>query len=135
MRFERVRFSAIALQVLLVVVAACSSGVGGQIGDWSRTYAVPDGRVFEACLDSLEAIDFFLVEVDEVKGRIRAEASASRGEDLGLLVRVAARASGTRVDVMAQGAALQPGRQGEIMDSVIAEFLRDLDARLEGRAG
>ncbi|MEE4273236.1 MAG: hypothetical protein V2I67_16295 [Thermoanaerobaculales bacterium] len=125
--------AAVLLTLTVVCVAACSSSAG--IGDWSRTYLRPFDRVFEAALDSLERMDFLLVETDAVRGEIRADSSARRGADTTLVIQVDERASGVSVDVMARGAGVPDGRAPVGLNAAVGEFLRELDARLEGRTG
>ena len=97
---------------------------------WSRTYLSSYEDVFTAVLDSLEDIDFYLVETDEVRGRVEAASSASRGGDVMLLVDVDDRGTSVRVEVMARDAAAQDDRAPTRMRAVVAELLRNLDARL-----
>ena len=122
------------LMVLAVSVAGgCLSGGGESVDDWSRSYLSTYDRVFEAALDAVEDSGFYLDTVDEERGRIRAEASARRGDEMSLIIDVGQRADRIRVDVMAQGAAAQDGRGPGPIAPVVAEYLRNLDARLEGR--
>jgi len=124
-----------ALILTMISVAGCVSSTPTGPDDWSRSYLVPYERTVESVLDALEAIDFYLVEVDGDQGKIRADASVRRGEDITLLVRVDERGSGVRVDVMARGANLPDGRASARLSAVVGEFLRAVDARIEGRAG
>jgi hypothetical protein len=126
---------AVAISVLSLASAhlGCATGSGLPADDWSRLYVSTYERVFEAALDSLEGNDFYLDTVDEERGRIHAEASVRRGGDVTLIVQVEERPSGIRVDVMARSPDARDGRKPDRMSAVVLEFLRDLDARLEGR--
>jgi len=119
-----------ALAAALLVLTACGSAGGGPADDWSRTYLSSYEEVFTAVLDSLEDIDFYLVETDEARGRVEAASSARRGGDVMLLVDVDDRGTSVRVEVMARDAAAQNDRAPTRMRAVVAELLRNLDARL-----
>ena len=125
--------AAVLLALTVLVLGGCSSSAGG--GDWSRTYLRPFDRVFEATLDSLEAVDFYLVEADAERGEVRADSSVRWGEDITLLVRVEERRNGVVVDVMARGVDVPNGFAPARFDTVVGEYLRELDSRLEGRTG
>jgi hypothetical protein len=125
-----------ALGLVLVVALAtggCTAGVGRDPGDWSRSYVSTYDRVFEAALDSLEEIDFYLDTVEKDRGRIHAEASVRRGDEVTLIVHVDERPSEVRVDVMARGIDAEDGMAPGRTSAVVFEFLRNLDERLEGR--
>jgi hypothetical protein len=114
--------------------AGCSTATGAGVNEWSRDYAAPYERVFEAALDSLESIEFYLETVDEKKGRIRARSSARRADlEATLLVDVRSRGDRVRVDVMAQSAGLVDGRSPARVSGLVRDFLAALDGRLEGR--
>ena len=122
------------LLTVIIASVACTSGVGAPAGEWSRGYLAAYDRVFASALDSLEEMDFYLVEIDERRGEIRADASVRRGREMTLLVRVEDRPSGVRVDVMAQSPNAEDHSAAKMMSAVVTEFLGNLDIRLEGRS-
>lgn len=129
---RRIRGAVSALLVVIGSAAGCSTR-GGAPDDWSRSYLSTPERVFAAALDALEDSGFYLDEVDEASGRIRAESSVRRGDEVTLFVDVAKRRDRIRVDVMASSASAREGAGPGPMTAVVREFLSALDARLEGR--
>jgi hypothetical protein len=125
----------LSVPVLIAADAACTTGADSYDGgSWSRSYLSAYGRVFEAVLDSLEAGGFYLDTIDENRGRVRAESSARRRDlEMTLFVDVEQRGDRIRVDVMAQGSGSENGYAPTQMSPAVYEFLRELDARLEGR--
>jgi hypothetical protein len=120
--------------LVLTAAAACTTGSGPSGDDWSRDYVSTFDRVYEAAVESLDGIGFYLESEDQEEGRIRARSSARRaGLDATLLVDVRHRGDRIRVDVMAQSPGLEEGRAPVQVSGLVRDFFHGLDARLEGR--
>lgn len=122
------------VSIVMVAAAACATGSGTSVDDWSRDYVSTFERVFEAAIESLDEIGFYLESEDREQGRIRARSSARRTSvEATLLVDVRLRGDRIRVDVMAQSPGLEEGRAPVQVSGLVRDFFRGLDARLEGR--
>jgi hypothetical protein len=122
------------LAVVILAVAGCATGDGGAGGEWTRDYVSTPGRVFEASLDALEDIDFYVERSDADRGRIVARSSARRADlEASLFVDVRAKGDRTRVDVMAQSQGMEDGRSPVQVSGAVRDFFTSLDRRLEGR--
>ena len=122
------------VSIVMVAAAACATGSGTSVDDWSRDYVSTFDRVYEAAIGSLDEIGFYLESEDREEGRIRARSSARRTNvEAALLVDVRLRGDRIRVDVMAQSPGLEEGRAPVQVSGLVRDFFHGLDARLEGR--
>jgi hypothetical protein len=118
----------------LLAAVACSTGSGGGSGDWSRDYVATEERVHEAVIAAIDEIDFYLVDEDMERGRIRARSSARRADlEATMIVDLRTLTDRVRVDVMIQSSDLEVGRAPVQVSGVVRDFFTHLDARLEGR--
>jgi hypothetical protein len=130
------RCSGVAVRAVLAVFVVMTTGCSSvEVGadPWSRTYLATPERVFGALTEVLEDEGYHLERVDDERLRVRAHASARRGDDVILMAEVEPRRAGVVVTVMAGGSSVQDGRAPGPLDRAVDEVLRRLDIRLEGQ--
>ena len=111
----------------LAVGSACSTGSGTSSDEWSRDYVTTHDRAYEAAIDALGDIDFYLESEEPDRGRIRARSSARRGGlEVTLLVDIRESGDRTRVDVMAQSPGLEEGRAPVQVSGIVRDWGLDL---------
>ena len=108
---------------------ACSSSSSSPADSWTAAYVAPYDDVWAAVLEVLENADYHVADADQGKGHIRAESSARHQYQetvLDLSIRV--RGEVVRIDVQARGGTIDSPSGFRRLDTVVKEFLADLDA-------
>jgi hypothetical protein len=120
-----------AVIVSVQLFAACSSPASSPGDLWTAAYAAPYDEVWAAVLDVLESADYNVVDADQDKGRVRAESSARHQyQETVLDVSIRVRGEVVRVDVQARGGSVDSPSGFRRLETVVREFLADLDTRM-----
>ncbi len=132
---ERV-FDASVAALVAVLIGCSSTGSSGRSGDWSRSFVDPFDRVWQAATATLAEDGYLVEEVDQARGRIRAESPGDRPfREVVLEIRVIERGELVKVSVQAGGGPIDSPADVGRLERAVEAFLAGLEERLRRARG